>query len=194
MTTRAEKSLTTYELVTVAIYLLGGERRWVDTEDVAVKKIQKASSRFHARYSATKKIYLYQVKLGRMPAPLERRRIYSYYYSLNLKKIKKAARLIRGKHDFKSFQAKSSAKEMSTVRNLSKIQTFKKNDQLFFLFEGNGFLYNMVRAIAGSLMEVGRGKVAPAWLKEVLDSRDRRRAGPTAPASGLCLERGLYDT
>jgi len=160
--------------------------------DVALKKIQKAPSRFHARYSAKKKIYIYSLRLSRNPSPLERRSTYDYFYAVDVSKMRKAARLVKGRHDFKSFQAKSSEREMSTVRTLSKIRVARNKERLVLLFEGNGFLYNMVRNIVGSLLEVGRGKMTLADFKRAFRARDRRQMGPTAPAKGLTLKQIVY--
>jgi tRNA pseudouridine38-40 synthase len=161
-------------------------------EDVAVKKIKKVSPQFHARFTAKKKTYVYEVKLSKIPAPLERNRVYSYFYLLDINKIRKAARLLVGNHDFKSFQAKSSEREMSTTRTLLKLETTQKKEKLTFLFEGNGFLYNMVRNIVGSLLEVGRGKMSLGEFKRGFEAKDRRRMGPTAPPQGLTLKRIAY--
>jgi len=161
-------------------------------EDVAVKKVEKVSSQFHARFSAKKKTYLYEVRLSQVPAPLERRRVYSYFYPVDIAKIKQATRVLVGRHDFKSFQSKSSEKEMSTVRRITKLQAVKRGDKLSFLVEGDGFLYNMVRSVVGSLLDVGRGKVSLAEFQKAFRARDRRLMGPTAPPQGLTLIKVSY--
>ncbi len=161
-------------------------------EDVAVKKVEKVPSDFHARFSAKKKTYLYAVRLSQVPAPLERRRVYSYFYPVDISKVKKAARLLVGRHDFRSFQAKSNEKEMSTVRRITKLQVVKRDDKLSFLVEGDGFLYNMVRIVVGSLLDVGRGRMSLADFKTAFRAHDRRLMGPTAPPQGLALLKIVY--
>ncbi len=161
-------------------------------DDAAIKKIEKVSKVFHARFSAKKKTYIYNVKLSKIPAPLKRKRIYSYFYPINIAKTKQAAKLLVGKHDFKSFQAKSSEKEMSTVRKLLKLSIAKKGDDLTFIFEGNGFLYNMVRNIVGTLLEVGRGKMTLAEFKKAFKAKNRNLMGPTAPPQALTLKKIAY--
>jgi tRNA pseudouridine38-40 synthase len=161
-------------------------------EDVVVTKIEKVPANFHARYSAKGKLYCYTVKLSSTPSPLERRRVYTFFYPADLSLIKKAARLLVGRHDFKSFQAKASEKEMSTVRQIKRLQIQRKGEYLIFDVEGNGFLYNMVRNIVGSLLEVGRGHMSLAEFKKAFQARDRRLMGPTAPAHGLTLKQVHY--
>lgn len=161
-------------------------------DDVAVTRVEKVSQDFHARFSAKKKSYLYQAVLSQIPSPLLRRRVYFYFTPVNVRKIKQAARLLVGTHDFKSFQARSSEKEMSTVRTLTKAQVTQKGENLDFVFEGNGFLYNMVRNIVGTLLEVGRGRMSLEEFKRAFNARDRRLMGPTAPPQGLTLKKITY--
>ena len=161
-------------------------------EDVAIKKIEKVPSSFHARFSAKKKTYLYDIRLSSIPEPLHRRRVYSFFYPVDISKIKKAARLLVGRHDFKSFQAKSSEKEMSTVRTITQLKVVSEGDRLLFLVEGTGFLYNMVRNIVGSLLDVGRGKMTVEEFKKAFAAKDRKQMGPTAPARGLTLQKVTY--
>jgi len=161
-------------------------------KDVAVKKIEKVPAQFHARYSAKKKTYLYEVRLSQLPAPLERRRTYSFFYPVDIARVKEAARLLVGCHDFRSFQAKSGEKEMSTVRRITKLQITRKGETLSFLVEGDGFLYNMVRNIVGSLLEVGRGRMSLDEFKRAFRGRDRKLMGPTAPPQGLTLKKIIY--
>ena len=106
--------------------------------------------------------------------------------------MKKAAKILVGKHDFKSFQAKSSAKEMSTVRNLLKLQLTQKGDRVSFVCEGDGFLYNMVRNIVGTLLDVGRGKMTLEEFKRGFKAKNRNLMGPTAPPQGLTLKKVIY--
>jgi len=147
---------------------------------------------FHARYGAKKKLYQYDVCLSSLRQPLKRRHTYFYRYPVDVKKLIKAAKCLVGTHDFKSFQAKSSQKqEMSTVRTLYKV-AIKQSDELTFIFEGNGFLYNMVRNLVGSLLEVGGNKINLSDFKKNFKACNRKLMGPTAPAHALTLKKITY--
>ena len=122
-----------------------------------------------------------------MPLPDQRLNSYFYYYALDVDKMREAAQYLVGEHDFKSFCSIRTQVE-DTVRRIYSI-TIKKNedDRIDIRISGNGFLYNMVRIIAGTLMKVGMGEWEPERMTEILEGRDRKLAGPTAPAKGLTL-------
>jgi len=161
-------------------------------EDVAVRQVEEVPDDFHARYGAKKKLYEYRVNPSSLREPLKRRRTYFYRYPVDVNKLTSAAKCLVGTHDFKSFQAKSSQKqEMSTVRTLYKV-TIKQGDGLTFIFEENGFLYNMVRNLVGSLLEVGQNKISLADFKKNFEGCDRKLTGPTAPAHALTLKKITY--
>jgi len=160
-------------------------------EEIAVRDASFVPPDFHARYSAKKKLYRYRILLGRNPRPLERLYAYHYPYPLNLEWIKKAAKILEGRHDFRAFQAHA-GEEKNSIRVLHRLKVKERSPFLELSFEGDGFLYNMVRNIVGTLLWGGGGKITLARLREILKSRDRRLAGPTAPPQGLVLEKVIY--
>ncbi len=115
-------------------------------------------------------------------------RLYSYftYVTLDVEKMREAAAYLVGEHDFKSFCSVNTVAE-TTVRTIYELTVEKAGDMITIRVTGSGFLYNMVRIIAGTLMEAGRGRIAPEYVKEILNALDRTKAGPTAPACGLTL-------
>lgn len=160
-------------------------------EDIAVKGAEEVPADFHARYSAKSKVYSYTIYNGPFPSPLLRR--YSYFYPrpLDVEAMREAAKAFIGVHDFSAFRASGSPVK-SSVRKIMKLEVKKSGDLIIIEVEADGFLYNMVRIIAGTLLEVGSGKKKPEEIPLVIDSRDRERAGITLPAHGLCLERVVY--
>ncbi len=159
-------------------------------KDIRIKSVSKVDKDFHARFSAKKKTYRYQISLTE-PGVFERY-YYNYIpYKLNLPLMKKEAKDLLGKHDFKCFEA-SGRRAKDTVRIISKANFTKKGNKLYFTIEGNGFLYNMVRNIIGTLIEIGRGKFPKGTIKELIKTKDRNKAGPTAKACGLVLVRVGY--
>jgi len=160
-------------------------------DDIVIKRIEEAPLDFHSRFSAKSKIYRYSVLNRSYPSALLRYAIYFFPYPLNVKLMQKEAKVLLGKHDFKSFQA-TQKKENSSIRTLKKLDISKKGDMLTFELEADGFLYNMVRNIVGTLIEIGRGRFPPGSLKKILLAKNRKLAGPTIPARGLCLVRVNY--
>ncbi len=160
--------------------------------DMAVKEVEEMPSGFHARYDAKGKIYQYFVWNSRTRSPLNAPISYHYPRKLDLRKMKQAARVFRGRHDFKSFQASGSKKKMNTVRDLKRLDIEKKGALIQFTFEGNGFLYNMVRNLTGTLLWAGEGRVSVEGTRRILEAKDRRKAGPTVPAKGLFLVKVKY--
>ncbi len=155
-------------------------------DDIAVQEVRVASDRFHARYKAVGKTYQYTCYVGNTK-PVFRRRYVTLLEELpDIEAMQKAASYLIGKHDFKSFCGNSKMKK-STVRIVDKIEIVRKKDYLYFTFHGTGFLQNMIRILVGTLLEVGRGAYPPEHVQEILDALDRKLAGPTAPAGGLCL-------
>jgi tRNA pseudouridine38-40 synthase len=162
-------------------------------QDIGVLAAAEMPADFHARKSATGKVYRYTIYNSRSRPVLERRYAAHVAYRLDLEAMRSAAACLLGRHDFAAFATEQSRRAGHCVRTLRRLEIGQEEPRVLIEVEGDGFLYNMVRAIAGSLIEVGRGKYPPSWMREVLESRDRKRAGPTAPAKGLCLERVLYD-
>ncbi len=159
--------------------------------DMAIRSLRKVPASFHPRYSARKKHYRYRLLLGEERAPLRRRFVHRVKGNLELEQMRKAADYLTGEHDFAAFCTEA-FRANSTVRRLYRLEVRKKADEVWIDLVADGFLYNMARAIVGTLLEVGRGKLSPTAVRMILASRDRRQAGPTAPAKGLCLVRVSY--
>lgn len=158
-------------------------------ESIAVLSCEQVPDTFHARFSAKKKTYRYDIYMSKIHAPLKRRYAHICVYDLNVENMKKACACLAGEHDFRSFALAESVRGKSTVRTIYDIHIEEGEDgKLLSLFvTGNGFLHNMVRAIAGTLIDVGRGRFSPEDMQSILESRDRRRAGKTVEGCGLFL-------
>lgn len=155
-------------------------------EDIRVQDSCQVPSDWHPRKQHCVKTYEYKILNRRMELPDRRLYAYFYYYDLDLERMKEAASYLLGEHDFKSFcSAKSQVED--TVRTIYSLDILREGDEITLRIRGNGFLYNMVRIIAGTLLNVGNGRMEPEELAEILKARDRRAAGPTAPAKGLTL-------
>jgi tRNA pseudouridine38-40 synthase len=159
--------------------------------DIRVLSARQAPPAFHARRDALSKVYRYQIYLGSILAPHLVREYFHFPYPVDLAKMEAAARLFTGEHDFASF-AKAKASSRSTVRRIFRCELKKRGRRLLLTVEGNGFLHHMVRTMAGTLLEVGRGSVSLDDFRELLAKRDRRLAGFTAPAQGLALLKVQY--
>lgn len=155
-------------------------------KDIRVRKSQEVETDFHPRHCASRKTYEYRIVNAQFPVPT--RRLYSYYtyVPLNVKGMQAAAAYLVGEHDFKSFCSAGSQVE-STVRTIYALQVMQENEEIIIRVTGNGFLYNMVRIIAGTLMDAGKGLWEPEYMKEIINAKDRSAAGPTALACGLML-------
>lgn len=163
-------------------------------EDIGVLQVEQADQRFHSRLNAIGKIYRYQVWMKGKPDVFSHRFFYSLGKPLDREAMAEAADLLIGEHDFKSFCGNKKMKK-SSVRRLDRIVLRPGWDGrvLEMDFEGNGFLQQMVRILAGTLIEVGLGQREPASMLEILQAKNRQMAGFTAPAQGLCLMRVLYE-
>lgn len=155
-------------------------------EDIRVQRSVEVAPDFHPRRCDTKKTYEYRIYMGKYENPIGRQYAHFVYVPLDVEKMEKAAGYLVGEHDFKSFCV-AKAQVLTTVRTLYGIEVKKEGNYLTIRVSGNGFLFNMVRIIAGTLLEVGKGKLAPEQVKEILEAKDRQAAGPTAPARGLTL-------
>ena len=160
-------------------------------EDIAVTAVEAADQRFHARLSAKGKVYRYSVRMGSTPDVFRRKYQYRVEAPLDLDAMRAAAALLTGSHDFRAFCSNKRYKK-STVRTVSAITIEENGPDLTLTFEGDGFLYNMVRILTGTLLEVGLGQRKAEEMPEILASLDRTRAGKTAPAQGLCLMEVKY--
>lgn len=160
---------------------------------VRVLSVQKAKPGFHARFSAKGKTYLYRMVNAPFLPPMEIGRAWHVPRPLDLKAVRQAARLFQGKHDFASFTSNPGYERESTVRRLRSIRITRKPGSVLELsFDGDGFLYRMVRNLVGALVKVGHGRLSVADLKKILLARSRSTAPPTAPAEGLYLLKVRY--
>lgn len=161
-------------------------------EDIRVQKSYEVPLDFHPRYHNSRKTYEYRILNTRIAIPLYRNNTYFYHRKLNECKMQEAANYLLGEHDFKAY-CSVNAQVNDTYRIIYSIDVVREGDIVTIRISGNGFLYNMVRIIAGSLVQVGIGSKEPEWIKEVLDSKDRQKAGACAPAVGLTLMEIRYE-
>ena len=155
-------------------------------EDIRIQNSCEVPSDFHPRYQKTVKTYEYRILNREFPLPAYRLNTHFTYRPLDIARMQEAARYLEGVHDFQSFCA-AGAQVKTTVRTIYELTVEKEGDLIVIRITGNGFLYNMVRIIAGTLMKVGMGEWEPERMTEILEGRDRKLAGPTAPAKGLTL-------
>lgn len=155
--------------------------------DIAVKRAEGVKEGFHARFSAKSKLYEYRILNSPVPSPIERNFSWHVFRGLDVGKMSAAAQVLLGKHDFSSFRSAQSD-NLNPVRTLMEVKIGRKRNQIIVIrMRADAFLKQMVRNIVGSLVDVGKGKTDPAYFKEVLEARDRARAGMTAPPHGLFL-------
>ena len=161
-------------------------------DDIRVLASYEVAADFHPRKAGCAKTYEYKILNTRIAIPTHRLYSYHIYYPLDPVLMQEAARYLIGEHDFASFcSANSQVKD--TIRSIYALDVFKEGDMITIRVKGNGFLYNMVRIIAGTLIEFGRGRYKPEKMKEILQACDRSMAGPTAPAHGLTLAKIEYE-
>ena len=156
-------------------------------DDIRIRKSQEVPADFHPRKTDTVKTYEYRIDCEEFADPLKTRYAYFTYVSLDAGKMQEAAFHLIGTHDFKSFCSVNTT-ATTTVRTIFDIQVIRDGVDIVVRITGNGFLYNMVRIIVGTLMDVGRGKYEPSKVKGILEATDRTAAGPTVPACGLMLK------
>ncbi|MGL4363139.1 MAG: tRNA pseudouridine(38-40) synthase TruA [Cellulosilyticaceae bacterium] len=160
--------------------------------DIVIKEAKYVDDNFHPRYMAKKKTYRYQLLTAETSDPFIGKYCYFYPYKLDVDRMVEAAKYIEGTHDFKCFCASGSSVK-GTVRTIYSLIISKKDDCIQIDVCGNGFLYNMVRIIVGTLVEVGRGRFDPEYMRQIIKSTDRQLAGATAPAEGLMLLGIVYE-
>ena len=180
---RADTSLTCRELLALIRQHL--------PEDIGALSLSEAEPRFHARLSCREKSYVYFIWNSPAPNVFTRKYSYTWPEALDTAAMEQAAALLLGRHDFRSFCSVTKMKK-STVRELRDISITRQGPMLCLRFTGSGFLYNMVRILVGTLLEVGSGKRSPGDMPRVLEARDRQAAGFTAPAQGLFLWEQKY--
>jgi tRNA pseudouridine38-40 synthase len=155
-------------------------------DTIVVKGVKKVPDNFHAQFAAKAKTYRYTILNRRFSTPFLERYVHLIRYPLNIGLMCKESKVLLGQHDFSAFQG-SNRIAKSAVRNIKKIKISRKDAKINIEITADGFLYNMVRNIVGTLIEIGRGKYPAGSIQKILESCDRRKAGPTAPAKGLCL-------
>lgn len=160
-------------------------------EDIGALSLSEAEPRFHARLSCREKSYVYFIWNSPAPNVFTRKYSYAWPEALDTAAMEQAAALLLGRHDFRSFCSVTKMKK-STVRELRDISITRRGPMLCLRFTGSGFLYNMVRILVGTLLEVGSGQRSPGDMPRVLEARDRQAAGFTAPAQGLFLWEQKY--
>ena len=155
-------------------------------DDIAILEVREAADRFHARYKAVGKTYRYTCFDGPVKTVFDRQDYTPLDQDLYVEAMQEAVHFLEGKHDYKSFCGNSRMKK-PTVRIVDTITVRRRKGYVYLTFHGTGFLQNMVRIMSGTLIEVGLGRKRPEEVGEILEACDRKVAGPTAPAKGLCL-------
>ena len=155
-------------------------------EDIVVQHSCEVPLHFHPRRCESRKTYVYKILSRAFPLPLSRNDCYFTYRKLDVEKMRQAAAYLVGTHDFKSFCSVHSQVE-TTVRTIYHLAVEKEQDVITIEVTGSGFLYNMVRILAGTLLQVGMGERSPQQMQEILNAKDRSAAGATAPAHGLTM-------
>ncbi len=160
-------------------------------DDIVVKSITDVNERFHARYNAKAKTYVYTINNNKHRDVFNRKYTYHTAEALNLNAMRAAADILVGTQDFKSFTSLKSDNK-STVKTINYIEITENEDLIEIEVNGDGFLLNMVRIIAGTLLEVGKGRLKPSDVARILEEKKRSEAGPMAQAKGLCLKEVEY--
>ncbi|MBQ8626254.1 MAG: tRNA pseudouridine(38-40) synthase TruA [Agathobacter sp.] len=159
--------------------------------DIAVAEIDEVEERFHARYNAVSKTYVYRIHTSNIPNVFQRKYMYTYTSPLDVEAMRNAARLMLGTHDFMAFCGNKKMKK-STVRTVFSIEIEKKKNEIIISYTGDGFLQNMIRIMTGTLIEVGNGTRKVSDVTEIIEGKDRSKAGYTAPPEGLMLKQVDY--
>lgn len=160
--------------------------------DIRVIASQEVLLSFHSTYQVKSKTYRYTIQNGPVHDVFLRRYAYWYAGKLDMQNMRQAAAVLVGRHDFSAFRNLQKNSKKTTVRRIDAISLKRSNGCILIDVSGRGFLYNMVRTIAGTLVDVGRGRIPPAQVKNILAAKNRSSAGPTAPAHGLCLLKVVY--
>lgn len=161
-------------------------------KSIVIKSAEEVDERFHSRLTCKRKTYRYVINNSTYGTAIYRNLETHIPQKLNIEKMKKAVKFFEGEHDFKAFKASgtSSKSSIRTIYNAEVIEA--KNDRIYIELTGSGFLYNMVRIIAGTLIEVGLGKIEPEEIQNIIQSKDRSEAGKTLPPQGLYLLKVEY--
>ena len=161
-------------------------------KSIVIKSAEEVDINFHSRYNCKQKTYRYIINNTEQGSAIFRKLEYHISQKLDIGKMKKAIKYFEGEHDFKAFRA-SGTSSKSSVRKIYKTKIKNENGNIEIELTGNGFLYNMVRIIAGTLVDVGLGKINPEEIPDIIKSKDRQRAGKTLPPHGLYLVEVVYE-
>ncbi|SRR5699024_1160086 len=156
-------------------------------EDIYIETVEKAAENFHARYLATEKEYRYFILNESVPNIFKRKYVHQYSGKLDRQAMKEACRYFVGEHDFTTFSSAKSTVKGHKVRKLNSLEMLEDDQTIQLIFKGNGFLYQMVRIIAGVILDVGRGRYKPTDIPKLFDKKDRQAVGRTLAPSGLYL-------
>lgn len=172
---------------------LGSGGKSIVPKDIFVNEVALVADDFHARFNAKGKTYVYRIKNDPDLDIFQRNYCYQVTEPLDLELMREGARFLEGSHDFKSFQTAGGDEKETTVRNIKSITIDREEEFLNIAVTGDGFLYNMVRIIVGTLVEIGKGKRQVKDIELILKAKNRQLAGPTAPAQGLYLAKVYFD-
>ena len=161
-------------------------------QSIRIQKAEEVKLEFHSRYHCHEKTYLYVIDNSEQGSSIYRNLSYHVPQALNIEKMQKAIQYFVGEHDFTSFKS-SGTSSKSSVRTIYQARISKEQNRIIIQLTGNGFLYNMVRIISGTLLEVGLGDLSPEEIPNIIEAKDRTRAGRTLPAHGLFLKEVKYD-
>ena len=159
--------------------------------DIVILHSSEVDHEFHSRYNSTGKLYSYSILNRRESVAVGRNYVYHHKRILNIEAMKLAAKYFIGTHDFSAFKNLGSSVKTS-VRTITRLDIIKNEDLIKIYISADGFLYNMVRIIVGTLVRVGEGKIEPNEIKNIIESKERTRAGKSVPPGGLCLEEVFY--
>lgn len=160
-------------------------------QSIRIIKAEEVDEKFHARYSCKGKKYKYVINNSKYGSAIYRDLEYHMPIKLNVEAMQKGIKYFEGEHDFKGFKA-SGTSSKSSVRTIYSAKVIEDGERIIIELEGNGFLYNMVRIISGTIVDVGLGKIKPEEIPEIIESKDRTRAGKTLPPQGLYLVEVYY--
>ena len=160
-------------------------------KSIVIKQAEEVEERFHSRYNCKRKTYRYIINNNEYPSAIYRNFEYHIPQKLDVDLMKKAIKHFEGEHDFAGFKA-SGTSSKSSIRTIYNAEIKEENNRICIYLTGNGFLYNMVRIISGTLVEVGLGKIKPEEILEIIELKDRQKAGKTLPPQGLYLMKVEY--
>lgn len=162
-------------------------------KDIAAIKSSGVPLDFHARYSCKGKEYIYKIWNNKIRNPFINNRALHYWYPLDENYLNSAAQMFIGSHDFTSFATLDKRETKNMIRNIEKFNVYRNGDMVEFKVKADGFLYNMVRIMSGTLLRIAQNKIKPEDIPRIIESKNRKNAGPTAPPEGLYLNKVFYD-